>query len=37
MEQKVHKLDNRLMQMKEKRDQVIAENNEVQVSIPNKV
>ena len=33
MEQKVHELDARLRQMKEERDQVIAENDELQVSI----
>ena len=33
MQQKVHELDARLRQMKEKRDQVIAENNELQASI----
>ena len=32
MEQKVHELDARLRQMKEERDQVIAENDELQVS-----
>ena len=31
MEQKVHELDARLRQMKEERDQVIAENDELQV------
>ena len=30
MEQKVHDLDNRLKQMKEERDQVIQENEELQ-------
>ena len=35
MEQKVHELDARLRQMKEERDQVIAENDELQVSIIN--
>ena len=33
MEQKVHELDARLKQMKEERDQVIAENDELQVGI----
>ena len=33
MEQKVHELDARLRQMKEERDQVLAENDELQVSI----
>ena len=33
MEQKVHELDARLKQMKEERDQVIAENDELQVRI----
>ena len=33
MEQKVHELDARLRQMKEERDQVIAENDELQVRI----
>ena len=37
MEQKVHELDARLRQMKEERDQVIAENDELQVSIINLV
>ena len=37
MEQKVHELDARLRQMKEKRDQVIAENDELQVSKHHKV
>ena len=35
MEQKVHELDARLRQMKEERDQVIAENDELQVSTIN--
>ena len=33
MEQKVHELDARLKQMKEERDQVILENDELQVGI----
>ena len=37
MEQKVHELDARLRQMMEERDQVIAENDELQVSKHHKV
>ena len=36
MEQKVHELDARLRQMKEERDQVIAENDELQVRKKNR-